>query len=73
MYKIPFILAKKQALEKGTTLKKTVESALHQSLYQSKESKTGFRLRWRTVRGNRIPGFDISDRDSLYEQMEGRG
>jgi Arc/MetJ family transcription regulator len=65
-------LAKKQALEEGTTLKKVVESALRQALFRSKASKTKFRLKWKTVRGKRIPGVDISDRDSLYEQMEGR-
>jgi hypothetical protein len=46
---------------------------LRRSLMESEKTPARFRLVWKTVRGNRIPGVDISDRDALYERMEGRG
>jgi hypothetical protein len=66
-------LAKRRALEKRTSLRKIIESALRRSLVESEKPAARFRLVWKTVRGNRIPGVDISDRDALYEKMEGRG
>jgi len=48
-----------------------IESALRQALMESRKAPAQFRLEWKTVRGNRIPGVDISDRDALYERMEG--
>jgi hypothetical protein len=65
-------LAKKRALEKGTSLRNVIESALRRALVESKKTPTRFRLKWKTVRGNRLPGIDISDRDALHERMEGR-
>lgn len=64
--------AKRHALEKGTTLRKIIETALRRTLTESEKAPTQFRLQWKTVRGKRIPGVDISDRDALYERMEGR-
>ena len=66
-------LAKKKALADGTTLRAVVESALRLALYPPKKGSTSFQLKWKTVRGKRLPGVDPSDRDSLYEKMEGRG
>jgi hypothetical protein len=37
-----------------------------------KKAPSRFRLKWKTVRGNPLPGVDISDRDALYERMESR-
>lgn len=65
-------LAKKRALEKGTSLRNVIESALRRVLTESKRTPDRFRLQWKTVRGKRLPGIDISDRDALYEKMEGR-
>jgi hypothetical protein len=65
-------LAKKQALEKGTSLRNVIESALRMALMKPKKEPTRFRLKWKTIRGKRVPGVDISDRDALYERMEGR-
>ena len=67
-----FLLAKKKAIENRTTLKGVVESALRKSLIHSAKPKIEYRLKWKTVRGKAIPSVDISDRDSLYERMEGR-
>lgn len=65
-------LAKKRALEKGTSLRDVIESALRRTLMESKKAPSRFRLKWNTVRGKRLPGIDISDRDALYEKMESR-
>jgi Arc/MetJ family transcription regulator len=65
-------LAKRRALEMRTSLRKVIESALRRALMESGKTPARFRLDWKTVRGNRIPGVDISDRDALYERMEGR-
>lgn len=63
--------AKRRALENGTTLEWVVESALRQSLSRV-DAAPGFRLRWKTVKGQLKSGADIADRDLLYERMEGR-
>jgi Arc/MetJ family transcription regulator len=65
-------LAKKRALEKGTSLRNVIEFALRRALMESKKAPSRFRLKWKTVRGNPIPGVDISDRDAIYERMEDR-
>jgi hypothetical protein len=65
-------LAKKQALDKGTSLRYVIESALRMALMKPKKAPSRFRLKWKTVRGNPLPGVDISDRDALYERMESR-
>lgn len=65
-------LARKRALEKGTSLRNVVESALRRVLMESKKTPGRFRLKWKSVRGRRLPGVDISDRDALYQRMEGR-
>lgn len=63
--------AKKAAAERGVTLTSIVEDALRSALAR-KPSPPKDRLPWPTVKGRRVPDVDISDRDSLYEWMEGR-
>jgi Arc/MetJ family transcription regulator len=65
-------LAKKKAIEQNSSLKKVVEAALRQSLLKPYPRKEQFRLNWKTIRGRLVPGIDFSDRDALYERMEGR-
>jgi Arc/MetJ family transcription regulator len=65
-------LAKKKAIEQNSSLKKIVESALRQSLLHRHPKGGKFRLKWKTIRGRVVPGVDFSDRDALYERMEGR-
>jgi hypothetical protein len=31
-----------------------------------------YRLEWKTHHGRTLPGVDVTDRDRLFEQMEGR-
>jgi len=64
--------AKREAAEKGTTLKAVIEDSLRLRYLASKKGGTGFKLRWPSVRGKLLPGVDIDNRDSLYERMDGR-
>ncbi len=64
---------KRLAAESGQTVTRVIESALRESLTRRKASRgRPFRLRWVTARGRLRPGVDLTDRDSLYERMEGR-
>jgi hypothetical protein len=66
-------LVKKQAVESGQTITGVIENALREALVRQKEVRSKpFKLRWRTVRGRLRPGVDLTDRDVLYERMEGR-
>lgn len=64
--------ARRQAAEKGTTLTAFVEHALAASLARRAATDTPYRLEWKTHRGRTLPGVDVSDRDRLFERMEGR-
>jgi hypothetical protein len=64
--------AKKRAIEQNISLRKVVETALRESLNRQNRPLKPFHLKWHTVRGRLMPGVDISDRDSVYERMEGR-
>jgi hypothetical protein len=65
--------AKRMAAKTGQTLTGIVEDALRERLAREKAGgQSSFKLRWPTVRGRLRPGVDVTDRDSLYERMEGR-
>jgi len=64
--------ARRVAAEKGTTLTAFVEHALAASLTPRGATDTSYRLQWKTHRGRTLPGVDVSDRDRLFERMEGR-
>ena len=63
---------KRRAAETGRTLTALVEEALRDMLRRPSRDARPFRLKLVTVRGRRVPGVDVSDRDALYERMEGR-
>lgn len=63
--------AKKLAAERGQTLTSFVEDALRDAVRGAGEAEP-FRLRWKTVRGTGPPRVDPTDRDVLYDAMEGR-
>jgi hypothetical protein len=65
--------AKKYAAERGTTLTAVIEEALRRQLEGPPRTRKGFRLKLLVKKGRLLPGVDLSDRDSLYERMEGRG
>jgi hypothetical protein len=64
--------ARRRAAEKGTTLTAFVEHALAASLARRPATDSPYRLEWKTHRGRPLAGVDVSDRDRLYERMEGR-
>lgn len=63
--------AKKLAAQEGKTLTRIVEEALRDRVQPPRRAKR-FRLKLLTLKGQLLPGVDISDRDALYERMEGR-
>ena len=65
--------ARKKAGAEGRTLTSVIEEALRTLLRRPGERPEPFRLCWVTKRGPAAPGVDVSDRDALYERMEGRG
>jgi hypothetical protein len=67
-----FKAAKRCAAEEGKTLTRILEEALRQYLLPRDRPRGRFTLRPLTRSGRPIPGVDLSDRDSLYERMEGR-
>jgi hypothetical protein len=65
--------AKQRATEERKTLTRLIEDALRLYLEAAVPRPRRFRLRLLTKRGRGVPGVDLSDRDALYERMEGRG
>jgi len=63
--------AKRQAADRGVSLKQVVEDALHSQL-KDLPRQTGYRLQWRTERGKLQPGVRLDDRDALFDLMDGR-
>ena len=63
--------AKKRAVETERTLTEMVESGLREVL-RAESAPRSCRLKWVVARGGAQPGVDLSDRDTLYDRMEGR-
>ena len=64
--------AKRRAAQKGTTLTAFVEDALAAALVRPHAQDTAYRFEWKTKRGRLLPGVDVSDRDRLFDVLEGR-
>lgn len=64
--------ARRRAAERGTTLTAFVEHALAATLAGRPEHDKPYALQWKTHAGRTLPGVDVTDRDRLYERMEGR-
>lgn len=64
--------ARERAALAGKTLTAFVEEALAAALTPPTTRSAAFVLRWKTHGGRTVPGVDLSDRDALYERMEGR-
>jgi hypothetical protein len=50
-----------------------VEAGLREVLRAETAPRTRYRMKWTVADGGPLPGVDVSDRDALYERMEGRG
>jgi predicted transcriptional regulator len=65
--------AKARARQTHRTLTGIIEEALRQTLMDRPPGAMPVHeFSLKTVRGALLPGVDVSDRDSLYERMEGR-
>ena len=64
--------AKVRAAEEGDSLTQLIERALRDYLHAPHGSAQPFRAALLTKRGRPVAGVDTGNRDSLYEQMEGR-
>lgn len=62
--------AKGRAARDGITLTRLVEDALRARLAVAQNLKAPFRLRLKTVKGDRPPNVDICDRDALYDVID---
>jgi len=64
--------ARRRAADQGATLTAFVEEALAAALAPRPRGRVPYKLRWKTHRGRLLPGIDITDRDSLFDAMDGR-
>ncbi len=64
--------AKRQAAQRNTTLTAFVEHALAAALASRPPVGKPFQLQWKTRRGKLVAGVDITDRDRLFDAMDGR-
>ncbi len=64
--------AKRAAADRGVTLTSVIEDALRTALSSPLRTEK-FHLGLPTIKGNSTPVVDISDREALFEHMEGRG
>ncbi len=64
--------ARERAAQKGATLTAFVEEALAAAVAPPPARGKRFRLRWKPHRGRLLPGVDVTDRDALFDVMEGR-
>lgn len=62
--------AKGRAARDGITLTRFVEDALRARLAARRDGKKPFRMRLKSVKGDRPPNVDISDRDALYDVID---
>ena len=62
----------RRAADEGTTLTRVIEGALRHYLAPARPSGKTFHLKLLTKKGRLISGVNLSDRDNLYERMEGR-
>lgn len=62
-------LAKRRALETGTTLTAVIEDALRAHVRRPEQGQP-VEFHWTVVAGGVRPGVDLDDRDALYDLME---
>ncbi len=62
--------ARDLAARDGITLTRFVEDALRERLATVQRSKDRFRMQLKTVKGDRPPNVDVSDRNALCDVMD---
>ncbi len=63
---------KQESAKQNVTMGELITRALQQLLSGSKSPGGTYRLKWRTEKGSVMPGVVLTDRDSLFEIMDGR-
>lgn len=63
--------ARQQAAQEGRPLTRLIEDALRSYLAPKSRSTEGFELSLLTKGGRTLPGVDLTDRDALYDLMNG--
>lgn len=63
--------AKMRAAHEGISLTRFVEDALRTKLMDDNRTDPAFKLELRTVQGDAPPKVDISDREALYDVLDG--
>jgi hypothetical protein len=63
---------KQRASDTGRTITAVIEEAIRDALLREQRPVQPYRLQWPTIRGRLLPGVDLTDRDALYDRMEGR-
>lgn len=59
-----------EAARRGESLRKVVNDCLRQGLAAPRRRKK-YVFRWKTERGQILPGVRLDDRNSLYDLMDG--
>jgi Arc/MetJ family transcription regulator len=66
-------LAKRRAAEENRSLKEVVNDALRAGLHAARSQVSPpFTFKLRVVRGRLMPGLDLTDRDKLFDVLDGR-
>ena len=64
--------AKAEAASSGRTLTSMVEEGLREVLRVQEKPAAPYKLKLMVAEGGPQAGVDVSDRDALYDRMEGR-
>ena len=65
--------AKIRATSEGTTVTKVIQDALKEFLHRPNATRSPYKLRWPTQKGQLLPGVNPDDRASLYDAMAVKG
>lgn len=65
-------LARQKAAAENRPLREVINEALRLGLTLGQGRAPVHRFRLRTVKGRLLPGVDLTDRDKLFDVMEGR-
>ena len=64
--------AKIRATSEGMTVTQVIQEALKEFLHRPNQTRSKYKLRWPTQKGQLLPGVNPDDRTSLYDAMDGR-
>ena len=64
-----FVVAKKAAVERRTTLRDLIERGLRRELTEPRRVRKTRRITWVTVNGGLPPSVDLTNREDLYNWL----